>query len=72
MSDDDSDVLVAVFDKHPGGWLPVGEFAKLRAELLAAQEHVQRMSDMVATARVLWLATGFAAGLVFGVLMMGT
>lgn len=66
---DDSNVVVTVFRDVPGGYLPVGEFATLHAELAAAQERVGRLSDMAAISRVLWLSAGFVTGLLCGVML---
>ena len=64
MPDDfgDSGLIVTVFDDAPGGWLPIGEFGKLHAELDAAHQHLARLSRLLTRARALWFGAGFALG----------
>lgn len=61
--------IVTVFKDVPGGYLPVGEFAALHAELADARERMQRMTSMIALARLLWLTAGFVVGLACGVML---
>lgn len=71
MSDDGADprLIVTVFKDIPGGYLPVGEFAAVHAELFEAQERLNRMEGMAAVSRALWMAAGFVVGLACGVML---
>lgn len=59
--DDDSLVVAASYDA-PGGWLPIGEYGKLYAELEATRARMRRLAGMMAWARALWFSAGIAVG----------
>lgn len=61
--------IVTVFRDVPGGFLPVSEFSAVHAELYAARERLQHLSDRLVLARVLWVGAGFVTGLICGLLL---
>lgn len=69
MAEEDPSLIVEVFDDFPGGYLPVGEFGQVLADLAAARERIDRLSTMIALARVLWMSAGFVVGLACGVML---
>lgn len=71
MSEPDDALIVEVLHGVQGGYLPVGEFARVHKDLAETKERLQRMSDMLALARLLWAACGFVVGLVCGVMLHG-
>lgn len=59
---DDERTIVAVFDGHPGGWVPIGEYGKVWAELDGARAHLQRLPALLWWSRMLWFAAGAVVG----------